>query len=206
MRSPSPARLFTVAFSFTAAAALAQPATDRRFHVAMGALAGSDEIVQTPEGASVALTSSFSLPAASFVPDPYTGKCAFVAFKYTLKPSDQKEILGDRYKAPDPDADDPLVLHPIELQNAAGRLGANSIYLLLSDSDELKDARGLHDCTIVSKDGDRYRGETLNEVSCRDEQGVARKFSQYAGRAAFYRCGPAPARESGKKKPANRGN
>ena len=82
-----------------------------------------------------------------------------------------------------------LVLHPFELQNAAGKYGANSIYLLLNESEDLKSAKGLHDCTILSKDGDRYRGESLNEVSCKDEQGVALKFSQYAGRASFYSCG-----------------
>lgn len=182
----------------------AEAATDHRFHVSFGALAGSDAIVQTPEGAAVALTVSFSLPAAAFVPDPYAGKCRFTAVKYTLKPSDQKEVLGDQYMAPDPDADDPLVLHPIELQNAAGKFHADSIYLLLSDSEDLKGVKGLHDCTIVSKDGDRYRGETLNEVSCHDERGAARKFSQYAGRASFYACG-APGEKASAKKGKPRG-
>lgn len=199
MNTPSVARLLIVLLS-GASTLLAEPATDHRFHVALGALAGSDTIVQTPEGASVAFTASFSVPAASFVPDPYAARCRLTAVKYTLKPSDQKELLGDQYKAPDPDADDPLVLHPIELQNAAGKFHANSIYLLLSDSEELKDVKGLRDCTILSKDGGRYRGETLNEISCQDERGAARKLSQYAGRASFYSCPPA-ASQAPKQKP-----
>ena len=182
---------------------LGDPATDRRFHVAFGQLKGSDPIAQTPEGAKVALTTSFSLPAGEFVLDPYAGKCRLAAVRYTLKASDQKELLGEGYRAPDPDDDDPLVLHPIELQNAAGRFGANSVYLLLSDSEELKDVRGLRDCTILSKDGDRYRGESLNEVSCRDSTGAERKFSQYAGKASFYACG-GPAPLPGKKKPGSK--
>jgi len=187
-------RKISLAWLFAAVLALnsilfADGATDRRFHVSFGSLAGSEAIVLTPEGAKVALTSSFSIPAASFTPDPYAGKCRLTAVKYTLKAADQKELLGDRYREPDPDADDPHVLHPFELQNAAGKLGANSIYLLLNESEDLKSAKGLHDCTILSKDGDRYRGESLNEVSCKDEQGVALKFSQYAGRASFYSCG-----------------
>jgi hypothetical protein len=189
MKSPLAARLLILVLSWTSTI-LGEPSTDRRFHVALGALAGSEAIVQTSEGASVAFTASFSIPTSTFAPDPYAGKCRLTAVRYTLKASDQKEILGDQYKAPDPDADDPLVLHPIELQNAAGKFHANSIYLLLSDSEDLKDVKGLHDCTILSKDGDRYRGETLNEVSCQDERGAARKFSQYAGRASFYACGP----------------
>ncbi|MGH9442566.1 MAG: hypothetical protein ACRD16_09865, partial [Thermoanaerobaculia bacterium] len=85
-----------------------------------------------------------------------------------------------------------LVLHPFELQNAAGKFGATSIYLLLNESEDLKSAPGLHDCTILSKDGDRYRGESLNEVSCPDAKGAAHKFSEYAGRASFYACSAAP--------------
>jgi hypothetical protein len=170
---------------------LGDGATDRRFHVSFGSLAGSEAIVLTPEGAKVAMTSSFSIPAGAFTPDPYAGKCRLAAVKYTLKPADQKELLGGLYKAPDPNEDDPLVLHPFELQNAAGKFGASSIYLLLNESEDLKDLKGLHDCTILSKDGDRYRGESLNEISCQDERGAARKFSEYAGRASFYACAPA---------------
>jgi hypothetical protein len=166
-------------------------ATDHRFHVTFGALAGSDTIALTPAGANVELTPSFAVPAAAFTPDPYAGRCRLTAVKYTLKPADQKELLGDAYKAPDPDADDPLVLHPFELQNAAAKLGANAIYLLLNESEDLKNVSGLHDCTILSKDGDRYRGESLNEVSCQDASGKARKFSEYAARASFYACGKA---------------
>ncbi len=169
--------------------AFGEGATDHRFHVSFGSLAGSETIVLTPDGAKVELTPSFSIPAAAFVPDPYAGRCRLTAVKYTLKPADQKELLGEAYKAPDPDADDPLVLHPFELQNAAGKFGANSIYLLLNESEDLKTVKGLHDCTILSKDGDRFRGESLNEVSCPDASGAARKFSEYAGRASYYACG-----------------
>jgi hypothetical protein len=170
------------------AIALGDGSTDHRFHVTFGALAGSDTIVLTPAGAKVELTPSFAISAAAFTPDPYAGRCRLAAVKYTLKPSDQKELLGDAYKTPDPDADDPLVLHPFELQNAAGKFGANAIYLLLNESEDVKGVAGLHDCTILSKDGDRYRGESLNEVSCSEAGGKARKFSEYAGRASFYAC------------------
>ena len=170
--------------------AFADGATDHRFHVNFGALAGSDTITLTSEGAKVDLTTSFSIPAAAFVGDPYAGKCRLSAVKYTLKPADQKEILGDSYKTPDPDADDPLVLHPFELQNAAPKFGANAIYLRLNESEDLKDVAGLHDCMILTRDGDRYRGESLNEVSCSDAAGKPHKFSEYAGRASFYACSP----------------
>ena len=151
-----------------------------------GSLAGSETITLTPEGSKVELTPSFSMATASFVPDPYAEKCKLVAVKYTLKKDDQKEILGDRYKEPDPE--DPMVLHAYELQNAAGKYKANAIYLLLNDSDLLENVSGLHDCTVMSKDGNRYRGELMNEVACQDPQGKSRRFSEYAGKASFYAC------------------
>ena len=168
-------------------AAFAADASDHRIHVSRGSVSASDPIVLTSEGAKVELTPSFSMAQAAFVPDPYAGKCRFVTVKYTLKKDDQRLILGDAYK--DPDSDDPLVLHADELRNAAGRLGADSIYLLLNDSDALEGAKGLHDCRIVSDDGDRPRGEEMREVSCQDPAGKTVRFSEYAARASFYACG-----------------
>ena len=164
--------------------------TDRRFHVSAGSLAGSDPIVLTPEGTKVAFSVSLPLPEARFVPDPYTGKCRFVTVKYTLKTADQREILGSSAKIPDPGDEDALVLHPFELRNAAPKFGANAVYLLLTDSEDLKNEKGLHDCTIESKEGNRYRGESLNEIACKTDQGATVKFSQYAGQARFYNCAP----------------
>ena len=183
--------------SLTAAAALSAEdhPTDHRFHVSAGAISGSDPIVLTPEGAKVDFTVSLPLPEARFVDDPYTGQCKFVTVKYTLKIADQREILGSSAKIPDSGDEDALVLHPFELRNAAPKLGANAIYILLSDSEDLKNEKGLHDCTIVSKEGNRYRGESLNEIACKTDQGATVKFSQYAGQARFYRCGEAPPRK-----------
>ena len=169
-----------------------EPPSDRRVHVRAGAVVGSDPIVLTAEGAKVAFTSSFSIPENRFVPDPYEEKCARKAVKYTLKTADQKEILGSGISLPDPDSEDALVLHPTELRNAAGKFGANAIYLMLSDSEEVAREKGLHDCAIVDHDGDRTRGESLQEVMCRTEQGAKLSFSRYAGQARFYAC-PAPA-------------
>ncbi len=160
--------------------------SDQRFHVSRGALSGSDAVALTPEGRKIALTPSFAMAIASFTPDPYVLRCKLVAVKYTLKKDDQKEILGDHFKEPDPE--DPFVLHAVELRNAAGKFGANAVYLMLNDSDLLEGVSGLHDCTIMSKDGNRYRGEMMNEVACQDAQGKSRRFSQYAGKASFYSC------------------
>jgi len=167
-------------------AAAAEP-SDHRIHVSHGAVSGSDPIVLTPEGAKVELTPSFSMATAAFVRDPYAGKCRLVTVKYTLKKDDQRLVLGDAYKDSDPD--DPLVLHADELRNAAPKLGADAIYLLLNDSDLLDGAQGLHDCRILSEDGGRHRGEEMVEVSCQDGSGKARRFSELAGRASFYACG-----------------
>ena len=161
--------------------------SDHRIHISRGTVSSSDPIVLTPEGAKVELTPSFSMAQAAFVPDPYAGKCKFVAVKYTLKKDDQKLILGDAYKESDPD--DPLVLHADELRNAAGRLGADTIYLLLNDSDALDGVKGLHDCRILGDDGGRPRGEEMREVSCQDPAGKTVRFSEYAARASFYACG-----------------
>jgi hypothetical protein len=169
-----------------------EPSADRRIHVQAGRVTGSDPIVLTPGGAKVAFTSSFSIPENRFVPDPYEEKCTRRAVKYTLKTADQKEILGAGISLPDPDSEDALLLHPSELRNAAAKFGANAIYLRLSDSDELAREKGLHDCAIVDHDGDRVRGESLQEVMCRTEQGAKFSFSRYAGQARFYAC-PAPA-------------
>ncbi len=165
----------------------AQEASDHRIHISRGSVSSSDPIVLTPEGAKVELTPSFSMATAAFVPDPYTGRCRFVTVKYTLKKDDQKSILGDAYKESDPD--DPLVLHADELRNAAGKFGANAIYLLLNDSDALDGVKGLHDCKILGDDNGRPRGEEMREVSCQDPAGKVRRFSQYAARASFYACG-----------------
>jgi hypothetical protein len=162
-------------------------ASDHRIHISRGAVSSSDPIVLTPEGAKVELVASFSMAAAAFVPDPYAGKCRFIAVKYTLKKDDQKLILGDAYKESDPD--DPLVLHADELRNAAGRLGADTIYLLLNDSDALDGVKGLHDCRILGDDSGRPRGEEMREVSCQDPAGKTLRFSEYAARASFYACG-----------------
>jgi hypothetical protein len=164
-----------------------EEASDHRIHVSRGAVSGSDPIVLTPAGAKVELTPSFSMAAAAFVRDPYAGKCRLVAVRYTLKTDDQKLVLGDAYREPDPD--DPLVLHADELRNAAPRVGADAIYLLLNDSDLLEGGQGLHDCRVLSEDGGRHRGEEMIEVSCQDGSGKARRFSEYAGRASFYACG-----------------
>ena len=166
---------------------MAQDASDHRIHISRGSVSSSDPIVLTPEGAKVELTPSFSMASAAFVGDPYAGKCRFVTVKYTLKKDDQKAILGDAYKEPDPD--DPTVLHADELRNAAGKLGANAIYLLLNDSDALEGVKGLHDCRILGDDNGRPRGEEMREVSCQDPAGKALRFSQYAARASFYACG-----------------
>ncbi len=176
----------------TAPLSAEEPPTDRRFHVSAGAISSSEPIVLTPEGEKVAFTVSLPIPEDRFVPDPYTGRCKFVTVKYTLKTADQREILGPDAKIPDPGDEDALVLHPFELRNAAPKLGANAIYLLLSDSEDLKNEKGLHDCTIESKEGNRYRGESLNEIACKTDQGATVRFSQYAGQARFYKCGEAP--------------
>jgi len=165
----------------------AQEASDHRIHISRGSVSSSDPIVLTPEGAKVELTPSFSMAASAFVPDPYAGRCRFVTVKYTLKKDDQKAILGGAYKESDPD--DPVVLHADELRNAAGKLGANAIYLLLNDSDALDGVKGLHDCKILGDDNGRPRGEEMREVSCQDPAGKTRRFSQYAARASFYACG-----------------
>ena len=165
----------------------AQEPSDHRIHISRGAVSSSDPIVLTPEGAKVEIMPSFSMAAAAFVPDPYSEKCRLVTVKYTLKKDDQKLILGDAYRESDPD--DPLVLHADELRNAAGKLGANSIYLLLNDSDALERVKGLHDCKVLSDDNGRPRGEEMREVSCQDPAGKALRFSQYAARASFYACG-----------------
>ena len=165
----------------------AQETSDHRIHISRGAVSSSDPIVLTPDGAKVELTPSFSMAAAAFVRDPYAEKCRLVTVKYTLKKDDQKSILGDAYKESDPD--DPLVLHADELRNAAGKLGANAIYLLLNDSDALDGVKGLHDCRILGDDIGRPRGEEMREVSCQDPAGKALRFSQYAARASFYACG-----------------
>jgi len=169
-----------------------EPSSDQRVHVRAGEIAGSEPIVLTPQGARVAFTASATLSAPGFVPDPYDGKCRFIVSKYTLKTADQKELLGKEHEIPDPDSEDALALHPFELRNAAGRLGANAVYLLLSDSEELGGQRGLHECTVVAKDGVRARGESLQEIGCRDDQGVTIRFSRYAGQARFYACRPEP--------------
>lgn len=189
-RAPSPGA--PLASGAAAPPALSEePNADHRFRVSYGSLTSTETILLTPEGARVALTASFSIPAGRFVPDPFAGTCKLVTVKYTLKEDDKKSILGDRYEAPAPDSDDPLVLHPFELRNAAGKFDANSVYLLLNDSEALEDVNDLHDCTILSKDGNRYRGELMNEVACRNTQGKTFRFSEYAGKALFYSC-PAP--------------
>ena len=169
-----------------------EQASDRRVHVRAGQPAGSDPIVLTAAGAKVAFASSFAISDNRFVPDPYEEKCSRKAVKYTLKTADQKEILGAGAAFPDPDSEDALVLHPTELRNAAAKFGANAIYLMLSDSDELAREKGLHDCAIIDRSEDRVRGESMQEVVCRSEQGVKLTFSRYAGQARFYAC-PAPA-------------
>jgi hypothetical protein len=171
--------------------------TDHRRHVEAGAPASSERIALTPEGENVAFTASFSIPDSAFVTDPYAGTCRFIAFKYTLKAADQREILGSEYKFPDPESEDSLVLHPFELRNAAPRYKANAIYLALSDSEDLKGVKGLHGCAIQSMNGTRYRGESQNEITCKTAEGVTVEFSQYAGRAAFYSC-PSPSSKSKK--------
>jgi len=181
------ATLGIAALSILATRAFAADASDHRIHISRGTVSSSDPIVLTAEGAKVELTPSFSMAQAAFVPDPYAGKCKFVAVKYTLKKDDQKLILGDAYKESDPD--DPLVLHADELRNAAGRLGADTIYLLLNDSDALDGVKGLHDCRILGDDGGRPRGEEMREVSCQDPAGKTVRFSEYAARASFYACG-----------------
>jgi hypothetical protein len=165
----------------------AEEASDHRIHISRGAVSSSDPIVLSADGAKVALTPSFSMVAAAFVPDPYAEKCRLVTVKYTLKKDDQKLVLGDAYKDSDPD--DPTVLHADELRNAAGKLGANSIYLLLNDSDALEGVKGVHDCKVLSDDNGRPRGEEMREVSCQDPAGKTLRFSQYAARASFYACG-----------------
>lgn len=174
----------------TAAAARAEdaPAEDRRHHVSFGQLSGSDPIALTPEGQKVALTPSFSMETGKFVPDPYASRCRLQAVKYTQKKDDLKDLLGDRFRQSDPD--DPWVAHPIELRNAAGKYHADAVYLLLNESERLESFAPLRDCTIVDQDGGRYRGESLNEVSCRNPSGGTVSFSQYAGRASFYACAP----------------
>jgi len=92
-----------------AAAGFAGEASDHRIHVSRGSVSASDPIVLTPEGARVELTPSFSMAATAFVADPYADRCRLVTVKYTLKKDDQKTILGDAYREPDPE--DPLVLH-----------------------------------------------------------------------------------------------
>jgi hypothetical protein len=177
-----------------AAAGFAQPSdppSDRRVHVRAGSVTGSDPIVLTPEGGKIALTVSFSIPDSRFVPDPYEEKCSRKAVKYTLKTADQKEILGAGYALPNSSSEDALVLHPTELRNAAVKFGANAVYLRLSDSETLEGQKGVHDCAIVEKDGDRERGESMQEVGCRTEQGAKMTFSRYAGQARFYAC-PSP--------------
>jgi len=169
----------------------AEGPADRRVHVRAGALTGSEPIALTAEGAKVAFTSSFSLAESRFVPDPYEERCTRKAVKYTLKTSDQKEVLGAGRTFPDPDSEDALVLHPFELRNAAAKFGANAVYLRLSDSESVADQKGLHDCAVVDRDGDRNRGESLQEIGCRTEQGARLSFSRYAGQARFYAC-PAP--------------
>jgi hypothetical protein len=192
--TPEPSSLPKPAEKTTAALPSPSPEgrpADYRFHVSSGTISRKDTIFLTPEGERVALTSSFSIPDGLFVPDPYAGKCRLTAVKFTLKEEDKKAILADRYKpTPAADQDDTMVPHSVELRNAAGRFGANSIYLLLSDSDELQNVPGLRNCAVVSKDGDRYRGEWLNEIACKNTDGKTFKFSQYAGRANFYSCPP----------------
>jgi hypothetical protein len=153
--------------AMAAAVAAGDIPSDRRIHVRAGSVTGSDPIVLTPDGAKVAFTVSFSIPESRFVPDPYEEKCTRKAVKYTLKTSDQKEILGTGVTLPDPDSEDALVLHPSELRNAASKFGANAVYLRLSDSESLEGQKGVHDCAIVGKDGDRERGESMQEIGCR---------------------------------------
>ncbi|HET9796244.1 MAG TPA: hypothetical protein VFS34_17510 [Thermoanaerobaculia bacterium] len=183
--------LLSVLLAGLARASADEPTSDRRVHVRAGAITESDPIVLTPDGAKVAFTRSFSIPDSRFVPDPYEEKCTRKAVRYTLKAAAQKEILGADHPLPDPDSEDALVLHPSELRNAAGKFGANAVYLLLSDSESLAGQKGVHDCAIVEKDGDRERGESLQEIGCRTEQGAKLSFSRYAGQARFYAC-PAP--------------
>jgi len=180
------------AAGFAHAAAADDLPSDRRIHVRGGSTTGSDPIVLTPDGAKVAFTVSFSIPESRFVPDPYEEKCSRKAVKYTLKTADQKEILGAGHPLPDADSEDAPVLHPTELRNAAGKFGANAIYLRLSDSESLEGQKGVHDCAVVEKDGDRERGESIQEIGCRTEQGAKMTFSRYAGQARFYAC-PSPA-------------
>jgi hypothetical protein len=194
-----PARLLVLLAASTSTL-FAETATDRRFHVSGGAISGSDPIVLTPEGEKVAFTVSLPLPEARFTPDPYIGRCRFEAVKYTLKTGDQREILGPSATIPDPGDEDALVLHPFELRNAAPKFGANAVYLLLSDSEDLKNEKGLHDCAIVDREGDRYRGESLHEIACKTEQGATVRFSRYAGRASFYSCGEPRSGPAKKKK------
>jgi hypothetical protein len=184
--------LATTVLAISLAAAAADPPSDLRIHVRGGSTTGSDPIVLTPEGAKVAFTVSFSIPESRFVPDPYEEKCSRKAVKYTLKTADQKEILGAAHSLPDPDSEDALVLHPTEIRNAAAKFGANAIYLRLSDSESLEGQKGVHDCAIIEKDGDRERGESIQEIGCRTEQGAKMTFSRYAGQARLYAC-PAPA-------------
>ncbi len=184
---------FVLAALTAAIAARAEEApADKRIHVQAGTVTGSDPIVLTPEGARVALQASFSIPESRFVPDPYEERCTRKTVKYTLKTADQKEILGKDAVLTDPNSEDAFVLHPTELRNAAAKFGANAVYLLLSDSESLAREKGLHDCAIVDRGGDRVRGESLQEVVCRTEQGVRLSFSRYAGQTRFYAC-PAPA-------------
>lgn len=184
------AAVLVCAFGIVAALVRAAdaPADDRREHVSFGKISGSDPIPLAPEAGKVALTASFSMVSGSFVPDPYAARCNLQAVKYTQKKDDLKELLGDRYRPADPD--DPWVAHPTELRNAASKLHANAVYLLLNESERLESFAPLHDCTIVDQDGGRYRGESLNEVSCRNPSGGNVTFSQYAGRASFYACPP----------------
>ncbi|MGE5246936.1 MAG: hypothetical protein ACM3L8_01210, partial [Verrucomicrobiota bacterium] len=181
------------------AAPIAAPPGDSRIRIRYGSPAGTEPLVLTPQGAQAAFTSSFSLSDERFVPDPYVGRCSLVAVKYTMKTEDQKSVLGDQYRAPEPDTDDPLVLHPTELRNAAGRFGANSVYLLLNGSEDLPAGRAMRDCSILSKVGNRDRGEALNEIACRGDGGKLFKFSQYGGRASLYACSPSGGRPSRKK-------
>jgi hypothetical protein len=179
--------IFAVALAARAAAFADDSPSDRRVHVRGGAATGSDPIALTAEGARVRFTSSFSIPENRFVPDPYEESCTRKAVRYTLKTADQKEILGD-HPLPDPDSEDALVLHPSELRNAAGKFGANAVYLRLSDSESLEGQKGVHDCGVVDRDGDRTRGESMQEIACRTEQGAKMSFSRYAGQARFYAC------------------
>jgi hypothetical protein len=175
-------------------AASADASVDHRFRVSYGALTRSDPIRLTPKGEATSFTASFSLPDEKFVPDPYAGRCRLVAMKSTLKREDQKSVLGEAYEPLAADSEDPPVLHPFELRNAAVRFGANAVYLLLSESESLENVGRLHDCAIVSKDGERYRGELLEEIACRDESGKRHTASRYGGRASFYSCPPSTTR------------